>query len=145
MTAMSDRNAAMPRHPSAERGKVSSALLAFGVLGGPVAWMAQFLVNYGLASNLCWPGGAQRFTGTGGALLAINVVALVVAAAAALASYQGWRATRGEHAGGAGHLLEAGEGLSRFVAACGMMLAIGFLLATAANTVALFMVPPCVR
>ena len=76
-------------------------------------------------------------------MLAINVVALVIALAALGVSWRAWRATRVEHRGGSGYMLEVGEGRSRFLAACGSMAGAGFFVATVFNTAALIWVPQC--
>jgi hypothetical protein len=56
-----DANAVGSRdHPSPHRHRVSLSALLFGLFGGPVAWIAQLVVNYGLASYACFPGDTPR-------------------------------------------------------------------------------------
>jgi hypothetical protein len=139
----------LPDHPSPHRGHVATASSVFVQLGGPLAWAAQFTVGYGLASHACFPHAAplnhllHGWEHIAVTLLAINAVALLVAASAAAVSWRNWRVTRAEHHGHYGQLLEIGEGRSRFLAVCGMMTSLGFLAAIAFNTLTLLTVPPC--
>ena len=74
----------------------------------------QFNVNYALASHpasrpsLPRTGVPAHWAGTDATMLIVNVAALLVALAAAAVSWRTWRATRGEHQGGASHLLAIG-------------------------------------
>ncbi len=122
----------------------------FGTFGGPAAWIIQLVVNYGLASYTCYPRGAPRTSvvpgwgGIWGGLLALNLIAIVVALAAAWAAWRIWQATRHEDPGASGEVLEAGEGRTRFLGLVGIMTGLGFFLATVFDTVALFVVPQCI-
>jgi hypothetical protein len=136
-------------HPSPHRHRVSLATLMFGLFGGPLAWLFQLIVNFALASHTCFPSSMPRTSavpGWGGiwpVLLLVNVAAIVVAATAAGFSYRGWDATSEEHPGATSHLVEAGEGRTRFLALCGVIASLGFLGATAFDTIALLIVPQC--
>jgi hypothetical protein len=135
--------------PSPHRHRVGLVALGFGLCGGPLAWAAQLNLNYALASHACFPNSAPRawplpgWEGIGTVMLVINVIALVIALASMVVAWRTWRATRDEHQGRSGHLLEVGEGRSRFLAACGLMSGIGFFAATIFNTVMLIWVPQC--
>jgi hypothetical protein len=136
-------------HPSPHRHRVGFAALAFGLCGGPLAWAVQFNVNYALASQPCFPsflprtGVPAHWAGTDATMLIVNVAALLVALAAAAVSWRTWRATQGEHQGGASHLLQSGEGRSRFLGICGLLAGIGFFAASVFNTITLLELPPC--
>jgi hypothetical protein len=125
------------------------AALGFGLCGGPLAWAVQLYVNYALASHACFPATASRalappsWAGVNSIMWMINVVALVISLAALFVAWRAWRATRNEHRDGSAHLLEVGEGRSRFLAACGAMAGAGFFVATIFNTAALIWVPQC--
>jgi hypothetical protein len=141
--------AAAPRHPSPHRDRVGLWAALFGVFAGPFAWAAQLNVNYAIASHACFPDMQSRTSvlpgwhGFAWGLGAINLLALALAVAAAILSWRSWRATGGEHRGGAGALLEAGEGRTRFLAACGLMSGLGFAAAILFNLLAVLTVPPC--
>jgi hypothetical protein len=136
-------------HPSPHRHRASSARLLFAVAGAGAAWLVQLIVDYGLAAHRCYPHdtpltAAQAGGGLTDPLLAIfNLIAIGLAAAAGLMSYRLWQQTREEHPGSAGHLVEAGEGRTRFLAMWGLLAGIGFLVAIVFDTVAVFTVPRC--
>jgi hypothetical protein len=138
-------------HPAPHRHKVSLASLLFGFWGGPIAWIGQLFFNYGLSSNACYPGRTPLTEIPVGwrwidpALLAFDVAALLVGAAAAFAAYRAFAITREEMEGDPHHLLEVGEGRSRFLALCGLITAGGFLLIMLFNTLSLLLVPLCAR
>lgn len=141
--------AAAPSHPSPQRGRVGLVATFFGLWAAPAAWVGQLIVNYGLASYACYPRyvpHAHAVAGWGGiwwGLLAINVVAILAAAAGGVVAYRDWQATRHEHAGRGGHVLETGEGRTRFLAILGIMTSAGFLAAVIFDTIVLFVVPLC--
>ncbi len=136
-------------HPSPHRAKVSLAALLFGLVGGPAAWFGQFVANYALASFACFPHDTPR-VGTGPlwpsvptAMLAINIAGMAIALLAAFVAWRLWSVTHGEQPGPTSHLLEVGEGRTRFLAVVGLMAGLGFFGAIAFNVVALLMVPTC--
>jgi hypothetical protein len=59
-------------------------------------------------------------------------------------SWNNWNRTHAEHPGPTSHLLEVGEGRTRFISVVGMMAGLGFFAAILFDTVALFLVPPCI-
>lgn len=132
--------------PTQHRHRVRLAALGFGLCGGPLAWIIQLNVNYALVSHACFPAVAPRVWPLSGwerlstVMLVINVVALVIALAALGVSWWAWRATRVEQRGGSGQVW---EGRSHFLAACGLMAAAGFFVATVFNTATLIWVPQC--
>ncbi len=142
-------SASLASHPSPHRDRVGLVPLFFGLWAAPAAWSGQIIVNYALASYVCYPRYApqqQVIAGWGGiwwGLLAINIVAILAAAAGAAVASRSWLATRHEHPGHTGHVLETGVGRSRFLALLGILTSVGFLVAVAFDTVVLFVVPLC--
>ena len=140
---------ATPAHPSPARERIALPALFTALAGGPLAWVTQLLVNYGLASATCYPLDFPRTEAVPGwgavwyGLLAVNLLAIGVALFAAAGSHRYWRATRNEHAGHARHALEAGEGRTRFVALVGLMAGLGFAAALVFDLIALLVVPQC--
>ena len=127
--------------------RVRLAALGFGLCGGPLAWIIQLNVNYALVSHACFPAVAPRVW-----------------------PLSGWEAFEHRHAGdqcrrsrdrfgSSGRVLVGmacdtgrasrrlgacvGEGRSHFLAACGLMAAAGFFVATVFNTATLIWVPQC--
>lgn len=136
-------------HPSPHRERVGLVATFFGLWAAPAAWAGQLILDYGLTSYSCYPRDFPRthvIAGWGGiwwGLLAINIAAIIGAAAGTLVSYRDWQATRNEHPGHAGHVLEAGIGRSRFLALLGIMTSLGFLAAIVFDLVVLLVVPLC--
>jgi hypothetical protein len=136
-------------HPAPHAHRVGRGLLFLGVLLAPTAWAIQLVVNYGLASYVCFPQETPRFSplpgweGLRSALVIINVVALIAAVAGIALSFRNWRLSGAEARGGHGKLLEAGEGRTRFLAVWGLWSGVWFLIAILFNTIALVGVPLC--
>ncbi|MDB5396887.1 MAG: hypothetical protein JWM91_4393 [Rhodospirillales bacterium] len=136
-------------HPAPHRDRVASSALLFAVVGAPAAWLIQLIVNYGLAAHDCFPhdqpliGHPEGSDSIQLALVLLNILAIAVAATAGLLARRIWRKTREEHSGSAHHLLDTGEGRTRFLAMWGQLAGIGFLIATIFDTVALYGVPRC--
>jgi hypothetical protein len=121
--------------------------MAFGLMGGAAAWLAHLLVNFALASEACSPGTPgvtpDALSELHLTMVVNGVAAMFIAALATWVAYANWRATREEEHGDHEHLLEIGEGRTRFLSILGMVLSGGFLAATVFDTLALLMVPLC--
>ncbi len=134
-------------HPSPHRGRVGRWALWFGVLGAPLAWALQQLVTPPIFAHGCFPHDVPLaqpiWTHAAAAATAIEVLALLACIAAGFVSWRNWRRTRDEKAGSAHHLLEGGDGRSRFMSMVGMLCSALFLLAVASAMGALHMVAGC--
>ena len=134
-------------HPSPHRHRVPGWLVSLGLFGAPAAWSVQSLLDAGLASWTCYPKdeplSAPLFDGLHATLLAANVVALIVCIAAGVAAFLAYRRSGSERAGSAHHLLESGDGRTRFLALAGVLTSVLFVVAVVFETFEVFMVPPC--
>lgn len=127
-------------HPAPQRERVGPVSVAFGLTGAPLAWIGLSLVNYGVASQDCTPPMASR----AGIVLGVTVaLAVVVALAALWTAWRAWRRSHAEQAGGQERTMEVGEGRTRFLALCGVITSLGFLLGIAFALLPLLMVPSC--
>ena len=113
------------------------AALVFAAGAGPTAWSAHMVINYALASRLCFPGREPLLALNAGpgiwiVMLACDLLALAICGAGVLVAARLKRQTRGPQAE-----------RTRFVAQCGLFAGAGFALATLFDTIALFMVPLC--
>jgi hypothetical protein len=135
------------KHPAPERNKASLWSLSFSLAAPPLAWSVQSIVGYSISSEACYPGDTPRtlplFAGLWDLLLGINGVALGVGVLGILIAYRNWSATRRETGGDSEHLIERGEGRTRFIAMCGLLLGAGFVVATAFTSVTLLLSPLC--
>jgi hypothetical protein len=134
-------------HPAPERHKVRFGALCFALAAPPLAWSIQSIVGYGVSSEACYPGDTPRmaptFPGMWDVLVALNAAALVVGVFAVLVASRNWSVTRGESGGEPRHLLERGEGRTRFLAMCGLLIGAGFVVASLFSTAALVLSPLC--
>ena len=136
-------------HPAPHRHRVPAAALVFGLVAAPTAWTGQLLVNATLAGYACYPFGEPRAALTPGwswlwpMLLAVDVVTLLVCIAGGIVALWCWRSTREERPGPSHHLIEAGEGRTRFLSMWGLLFSVGFACATVFDMVTLFVVPLC--
>jgi hypothetical protein len=136
-----------PVHPAPRRNRAGPLKLAFGAIGGPLAWGVRLVVNYALASHACFPADVPRDDASSGGLwpllIAVDAAALLIAATAAIVSYSSWRSTREEFEGSAPEVIDIGEGRTHFLALWGMMTGLGFFLATVFDLVMLAGLRPC--
>jgi hypothetical protein len=135
-------------HPSPHAQQVSLLHQAVGVAAAPVAWVIRLMANLALASSACLPGSplpGEPLSGrsAGPAMYGVDTAALLVALAAAFLAYRDWRSTKAEKPGSHHHLLEVGEGRARFLALSGIIVSLGFALATIFDVLALLIVPLC--
>lgn len=133
--------------PAPQRISMATAFAA--LLAAPLAWSAQLLVDYGLASHACFPRETPRqffmrgWEWVGSAIIAINLACLAIAIAAAVVSFFIWRRTQEEAALGRDSALDIGLGRVRFFAIWGVWSGLWFALQILFATVAVFWVPPC--
>jgi hypothetical protein len=90
--------------------------------------------------------------GLRGIAFVVSLAALAVCVAATGVAVRMWWRTREEHQQGTGRgrqhrpsaaLLETGEGRTRFMALAGVLTSVTFLVVSAVNTAAIFLVSPC--
>jgi hypothetical protein len=139
--------AADTSHPAPHRDRVPGWQIALGLFGGPAAWSAQSMLDAGLAGYSCFPKDEPLRTplwaGLDTTLLTLNLVAIAVCIVSALIAWRAYRLTGEERPGSAHHLLESGDGRTRFLAFAGVMTSVLFIVAVAFETVEIFMVSPC--
>jgi hypothetical protein len=134
--------------PRQERAAQIAALL-FGLAAGPAGWIAQLLLDYGLASYACYPDGQPHLVAPPPgwdqeklALFLIAAVCLLLALAGLATSWRLWRRDRTlmerPH-----HVVEVGEGRSSFLALCGVLTSAGFAFAIAVSAASISVVPAC--
>ena len=134
-------------HPAPHRKRVGLAALLFGVAAAPFAWNSQMLVSSSVAGYVCFPHATPLSTPVWGGwqpvLFAIAGVSIALAIVGGLVSWRNWRRTFNERPGSAHHLLDLGEGRTRFMAMCGMLASALFVYALLFGITALWLVPAC--
>jgi hypothetical protein len=135
------------QHPAPARAQASLWSLCLSLTAPPLAWSIQSVAGYGLSSRACYPGDQPRnlplFHGLLQILLSLNGMALAIGVLGIVLAYRNWRATRRESGGDAQHLIERGEGRTRFLSMCGLLISAGFLVATLFTSVTLLISPLC--
>lgn len=114
-------------------------------MGGPAAWFVQLCLGDLLASSGCYRG-SQRYlqspdAWTWPALIALLIGCTLIALAAALVSRRRFRRLPAETA--ATTPATGGGGGERYMALWGMVLGIGFCVATLLTVIAYLTVPRC--
>jgi hypothetical protein len=134
-------------HPAPHRHRVNALAVWFGLLGAPVAWSLQELVNVSLAGYACYPHdiplATPLWTHLGAVSLWVEAAAVVLCIAALIIAFASWRRTRHEATGDMHRLLGSGDGRTRFMAMAGTMTSALFLIATVLAALNLVGVPPC--
>ena len=134
-------------HPSPQRHRANPWAVGFALLAAPSAWITQLLINVGLASYACYPHDVPLAHASYGwlhtFLIAVNLIALLLCAAAGGAAWRLWQATRHERPGSGHHLLESGDGRTRFFAMVGVLTSTLFLVAVLLQASNVFVVPSC--
>lgn len=148
MNALASSSAPMQQpHPSPHRDRVGRWSIWFGIVGAPLAWNLQLLVNATLVSHGCYPHdvplASPIWSDLHAVTTAVDVVAVVGCIAAGIAAWLSWRRSRNEKPGTARHLIGSGDGRTRFMAMSGMMTSALFLLVTVISAFTLAAVPAC--
>jgi hypothetical protein len=134
-------------HPSPQRDRIGPWAMWFCILGAPVAWSLQQLINAPLFAHGCYPKDmpvAEPIWGdTGTIAMAVELIAIAICIVAGLVAWRNWRRTRSEKEGSGHHLMASGDGRTRFMAMVGIICSGLFLLAVAFAIGLLLMIPPC--
>ncbi|HEX4113119.1 MAG TPA: hypothetical protein VH020_11335 [Stellaceae bacterium] len=145
MATVSETSLPPPRHHY--RGRVGLVLLLVALALGPVAWIAQLLVDYSVASHACYPDGAPLLDGARvgfwWVLLLVNLIGIVLAMLAGFASWRNYRVAQGDAARERSELFIRVEGRSAFLAGWGGLAGLGFFGGAIFDLIALLAVPPC--
>jgi hypothetical protein len=135
------------RHPAPHRRRVARWVIAIALFVAPVTWGLQLLVAVTLAGHACYPHAVPRalplWANLSQRLLAMNIAAIALCLIAGFVAWLGWRRTRAERPGDAHHLLESGDGRTRFLAMAGLINSVLFGVAVIFESINLFMDPTC--
>lgn len=116
--------------------------IAAGLVGAPALWFAQMLVSETLASTACYPFGIEqavpRWAHVGAWLALIAAGAFALAAACATWLAHAWR-----HRHDADAPAMARDDSTRFLARCGMLAALGFVIGLMFTGIVTAFVGPC--
>jgi len=136
------------QHPSPHRRRIGLTSLLFCLAAPPMAWTAHLTANFAIADRLCFPGDTALVSvatpdRSSVVIYGPSAAAILICLIAAAIAHKNWRRTRDEKCGAHGPLMEVGEGRSRFMALCGLLVAAGFAVATVFDSLSLFMARTC--
>jgi hypothetical protein len=141
------KDAGRATHPSPQRNRVRTWSLATALIAPPLAWSTQLIASFALAAHACYPRSAPIaapfWPGLNGVLWTISIAAMAIGWASAALAWHNWRATRDEKPGAGHALVDAGEGRTRFLAMCGLIVGCCFALALLWTASGLLLVPAC--
>ncbi len=135
-------------HPAPHRERVGWWALLWALFAAPIFWAGDLMVDYGLVGHACYPGDlplggpTRQLHFVMPLVLACHLAALVLIASGTLVAYRNWRVT-GPPEGHSHHLIEHGEGRTRYLGIVGMGFGAMFFLITALETISLALVPLC--
>lgn len=138
----------LAEHPAPHRDRVSLGAIFYALFAAPIVWAGDLMVDFALVSHACYPGDTPLAAPTAGFgwvwpfVLAGGLVALLLIASGGLVGLRNWRVT-GPPLGHHHHLMEKGEGRTRYLSICSMGFALLFFALTVTMTVALFFLPLC--
>jgi hypothetical protein len=134
-----------PRPPAVRLG-----MLWFGLLGGPVAWAAQLLVDYPFAAHFCFPDAAPRIVPTIDSLrfiiALVSLLAIIVGVLALVTAMRSWRIAGGRFGDERAELTESAPpaGRVRFMALGGILVSSLTLLGILLHSGFILLLAPCV-
>ena len=133
--------------PAPERDRISNLRLIASLLLAPGGWLVQLLGSYLFSSNACARGDNGLVPDVAPALwlllLLLNVVCIAAGVFGMTFAVRAWRRTRDEKRGGGHHLLDVGEGRTRFSALSAAIVSGIFLFAICAEFAALLILQRC--
>lgn len=134
-------------HPAPQRRRVGRWGTWFGLLGAPLAWGLQLLVNAAIGAHGCYPSDMPLATSiwphARAVMAAVELGALALVLAAAWGAWRSWQRTREERPGSAHQLIGGGDGRTRFMAMAALMTSALFLLAVLFSALNLAATPAC--
>lgn len=139
------------RHPAQHRDRVSLTALFFGLFAAPIVWAGNLMTTFALSVHACYPGPDPRDTIIGGfgfvwpLMLACYLITLAVCVAAGWVSYRNWEITGRETEGHVHHLMEKGEGRTRYLSLIGLVFSGLFFAVTFVGIIIFAIEPLCVR
>lgn len=137
------------RHPSPHRARIGLTALFYGLFIAPLVWAGNLLITFALATHACYPGRdpleqvSPDFRFAWPLILALFVATLALCASGFAVSLRNWRTSGTESEGHFHHLLDAGEGRTRYLSVIGMAYSVLFFALTVTGAIILAIVPLC--
>lgn len=139
------------RHPAPHRDRVRLSTIFYGMFAAPIVWAGNLMVTFGLIGHGCYPGYypldhlVKGFGFAWAAVVAFYILSLLICVSGFFVSLHVWRATGEESHGNWHHLMEVGEGRTRYFGIIGMSFSVLFFGAILFGTFVPFILPLCVH
>jgi len=141
-------SASAPAGPSPP-APVSPRALWFAILAAPLAWSAQELICYGIASQVCrqkWSGAeVASALQVSASFVIVTVITFAIALAGAWVAARNWRRVRDVRRESNLHLREINAERSRFMGRAAIICNVGFVVAFVFTTAEFLVSPLCAR
>jgi hypothetical protein len=144
-----DRMSSKDGHPQPYPVRMPAFTVAFGLLGGPLAWFLELCAGYGLASWSCFPKDHRGITPIEGVgwtwptMVGLLAASIVIALLSLMASWRVFQQTREARQRDYYHLIDDGDGRVAFLTLWGVILGAGFAITTLLDVVAYVVLPRC--
>jgi hypothetical protein len=126
---------------------VSNFALGFGLLAAPFAWAVDEMALYFVASRQCemqaYAVSEPLLRAVSPWFIGVSMMTFIIALAGAWVAFDCWKRSRYEKQGSGHHLVEVGEGRTRFLAMTGLVTSTGFAIAFLFIFSQMFVVPLC--
>jgi hypothetical protein len=136
----------LANHPAPHRNRVGLAMLLYGLFAAPIVWAGDLMIDFALVGHACFPGETPltqpQAPSVKTIVLLCHLAALLLIASGTGVSYLMWRVT-GPPEGHQHHLIERGEGRTRYLGIVGMGFGAMFFLIALAETLSLAFVSLC--
>jgi hypothetical protein len=136
----------LANHPAPHRKKIGLFALFYGLFAAPIVWAGDLLITFDLAAHNCFPGLEPHYLPEHlwmwPLILALHLLSLLLIASGIVVGYRNWRLT-GPPQGHYHHLIEKGEGRTRYLGIVGMGFGVIFFLIVAGMAIGTGMVPKC--
>jgi hypothetical protein len=137
---------AMNQHPAPHRERISTWSMWLAIFLAPAGWFLQLAVDTFAISQGCFP--KDQPLGTPIAPIepfvhGADLLALVLGLLAGFIALSNWRKTREEKPGHEHHLIESGDGRTRFMSMSGMLVSGMVLLAVIYSGLSHFALTGC--
>ena len=139
--------AALQRDAAPSKALPGRVRLFGGLSVTPLAWSVHLLICYSLAAHACFPKdlalAAPLWPHLRAIVAGVTVMAWVVAVFGCVLALANWKATRKESDASAHSVLSTGDGRTRFMALCGLMVSGVFAIALVFTSFGVLWVPEC--
>lgn len=132
--------------PSSRTGPGVVSLFA-GMVIAPLAWALQMLIGYALAAHACYPTdialAAPLWPHLREIVGGVSVLLWLLLAVGFFIAWRNWQSTRARAVDGTERSVQSGDGRSRFMATCGLLVSALFAIVQLFTSMGILWIPAC--